>query len=127
MTDKELEEPTMSLEELGNIKTVKVYTQAYVDKQQKRIAELKAQIEKMSERIEMLEGYERIVKKLQDNGFDTFMSIKEFCKEKIQLEKENAELKGQIEKMKCCGNCGKWENCDKDEMFSQNICDNWGE
>lgn len=41
------EEPTLSLEELGEIKTVRVYNQAYVDKQQKRIEELEAQIEKM--------------------------------------------------------------------------------
>ena len=26
---------------------------------------------------------------------------------KSELEKENAELKAQIEKMKCCGNCAK--------------------
>jgi hypothetical protein len=42
-----------------------------------------------------------------------------------ELEKENAKLKAQIEKMKCCGNCGKWENCEKDEMFSQDICGDW--
>lgn len=41
------EEPTLSLRELGEVKTVKVYNQAYVDKQQKRIEELEAQIEKM--------------------------------------------------------------------------------
>lgn len=44
MTD---EEPTIPLEELGKVETVKVYTQAYVDRQEKQIAELKAQIEKM--------------------------------------------------------------------------------
>jgi hypothetical protein len=35
------------LNEIGKIGTVKVYNQAYVDKQQKRIEELEAQIEKM--------------------------------------------------------------------------------
>ena len=47
------EEHTLSLEELGEIKTVKVYNQAYVDKQQKCIetlekenAELKKEVEK---------------------------------------------------------------------------------
>jgi hypothetical protein len=35
------------LNEIGKIETVKVYNQAYVDKQQKRIAELEAQIEKL--------------------------------------------------------------------------------
>lgn len=48
------EEPTFSLEELGEIKTVRVYNQAYVDKQQKRIetlerenAEMKGKLEKI--------------------------------------------------------------------------------
>lgn len=39
--------------------------------------------------------------------------------------KQIAALEAQIEKMKCCGNCGKWENCEKDEMFSQDICGDW--
>ena len=61
------------------------------------------------------------------------------CKNLSELEKENAELKElcilrkmriedleeQIKKMKCCGNCGKWENCEKDEMFSYDICGDW--
>ena len=38
------EEHTLSLEELGEIKTVKVYNQSYVNKQQKRIAELEEKI-----------------------------------------------------------------------------------
>lgn len=41
------EKQTLSLEELGKVETVKVYNQAYVDKQKKRIAELETQIEKM--------------------------------------------------------------------------------
>lgn len=41
------EEHTLSLRELGEVKTIKVYNQAYVDKQQKQIEELKAQIEQM--------------------------------------------------------------------------------
>lgn len=50
------------------------------------------------------------------------------------LEKENAELKAQIEKMKCCENC-RWEEpssfCDgckrlKGQIFSDIITsDNW--
>ena len=42
-------EPTIPLEELGKAETVKVYTQAYVDRQEKRIKELETQIEKMKE------------------------------------------------------------------------------
>ncbi len=41
------EEQTLALEEIGKIETVKVYNQAYVDKQEKHIKELEAQIEKM--------------------------------------------------------------------------------
>lgn len=37
------EEQTIALEELGEIKTVKVYNQAYVDNQQKCITELEQQ------------------------------------------------------------------------------------
>lgn len=81
------EEHTLSLEELGKIKTVKVYNQAYVDKQQVRIE---------------------------------------------TLERENAELEAQIEKMKCCGNC---EHFDFNEpnycykgMYREhiNLCAGWG-
>ena len=55
----------------------------------------------------------------------TQQKIEELLNENEKLRMENAELKAQTEKMKCCGNCGKWENCEKDEMFSQDICDNW--
>ena len=60
---------------------------------------------------EKLAGAERTRDNLVQLGFPTFQSCKEY-----------AEL---IEKMKCCGNCGKWENCEKDEMFSQDICGDW--
>lgn len=48
------------------------------------------------------------------------------------LEKENAELKAQIEKMKCCYNCSKWNDgqCKdiKDSFFyvmADFNCDKW--
>ena len=52
----------MTKEELGEIKTVKVYNQAYVDKQQKRITELEkenAELKKESNQL-FLEGAKRV-------------------------------------------------------------------
>ena len=43
------EEHTITLKELGKIKTVKVYNQAYVDKQKKQIEELKKENAKLKE------------------------------------------------------------------------------
>lgn len=60
---------------------------------------------------EKLAGAERTRERLVQLGFPTFQS----CKEYVAL----------IKKMTCCGNCGKWENCEKDEMFSQDICGDW--
>lgn len=52
MTD---EEHTITLDKLGIVGKVKVYTQAYVDRQEKHIKELETQIEKMKEK-EVAEG-----------------------------------------------------------------------
>ena len=79
--------------------------------------------------------YEYREKEIKDFK-ETNHELAELC---IQRKKENAELKElcklrkmriedleeQIKQMKCCGNCGKWENCEKDEMFSQDICGDW--
>ena len=46
MTD---EEHTIALEELGKVGTVKVYSQAYVDKQENRIKELESALKKITE------------------------------------------------------------------------------
>lgn len=51
------EEPTFSLEELGEIKTVRVYNQAYVDKQQKRIETLKRENAEMKGKLEKIKNY----------------------------------------------------------------------
>lgn len=76
------------------------------------LAELCIQRKKENEELkEKLAGAERTRDNLVQLGFPTFQS----CKEYVAL----------IEKMKCCGNCGKWENCEKDEMFSQDICGDW--
>lgn len=42
--------------------------------------------------------------------------IKEYGDKISDLEKENAELKSQIEKMKCCENC-KFKNCNKSNSY----------
>ncbi|MCQ2598187.1 MAG: hypothetical protein MJ181_10120 [Treponema sp.] len=43
-----------------------------------------------------------------------------------QLEKENEELKKQIEKMKCCENCKKYFNDYKGcSDFDCDFCDHW--
>ena len=52
-----------------------------------------------------VEGYERTRDKLIEMGFPTFMSCKEYSGKLANLQKENAELKAQIEKMKNCYNC----------------------
>ena len=45
-----------------------------------------------------------------------------------ELEKENAELEAQIEEMKCCGNCAKYNSgygetpC---KLFASGICGEW--
>lgn len=51
------EEPTFSLEELGEIKTVRVYNQAYVDKQQKRIETLERENAEMKGKLEKIKNY----------------------------------------------------------------------
>ena len=61
-----------------------------------------------------------------DDNPNDWANIAHYAEENLEKAfKRIAELEAQIEKMKCCGNCGKWENCEKDEMFSQDICDNW--
>lgn len=51
-----------------------------------------------------------------------------------ELEKENTELKAQIEKMKCCGNCKHYTQksnyllgiCkNRYNVEGNNICDDW--
>jgi len=66
----------IQLKGIGKIGTVKVYNQAFVDKQQKRIAELEATNKKISDECH----------KLVD-------SLEKKQKEVVDLEKENAELK----------------------------------
>ena len=70
------------LNEIGKIGTVKVYNQAYVDKQQKRIEELEKENANVKE---ALEGYKKIAKWCDK------------CDKIAELEKENAELKAQLE------------------------------
>ena len=41
---------------------------------------------------------------------------------KEELEKENAELKEQIEQMKCCGNCKYSDEYTQEPSYSQEPC-----
>lgn len=42
----------------------------------------------------------------------------------FDLEKENTELKAQIEKMQCCGNCSKRNECTMN-VLDRLLCDKW--
>ena len=52
------------------------------------------------DRIATLEGYERIVKDMQERGFTTYMSVKDFLQEHEELEKENEQLRADYDKQK---------------------------
>lgn len=81
------EEHTLSLEELGEIKTVKVYNQAYVDKQQERIETLERENEELKDYNE----------ELLQSDIDKYNKIVLLSQKVNVLQKENAELKGQVE------------------------------
>ena len=69
---------------------------------------------------------EDYIKAFKDGAVFGYDKANEELKELCMLRKMRIEdLEEQIKKMKCCGNCGKWENCEKDEMFSQDICGDW--
>lgn len=50
-----MSEKIIPLEKLGNIETVKVYNQAYIDKQQKRIEELELENTELKEQIKNMQ------------------------------------------------------------------------
>lgn len=50
-----MSEKIIPLEKLGNIETVKVYNQAYIDKQQKRIEELELENTELKEQIKNIQ------------------------------------------------------------------------
>lgn len=45
--------------------------------------------------------------------------LSDLLKDKESLEKENKELKQQIEKMKCCGNCKHWKWKDGEDLAEE--------
>ena len=119
-------EPTLSLEELGEVKTVRVYNQAYVDKQQKRIEALERNcgitqelLDKQIEATYILEKENKELKTVKIPQLERRIASIRGCHsvdakklnariEQVErLKQENAELKARIEKMKCCGNCAK--------------------
>ena len=42
------------------------------------------------------------------------IKLAQALEDNAKLQKENEELKAQIEKMKCCGNCDNWNSNRKD-------------
>ena len=117
MTKEEMkQEAEKYFKNLDECKTKEMMIDAYItgaEQREKRIAELERNLEQTE-------------KELADYQFN-YQNIKE-------LQKENEELKAQIEKMKCCENC-RWEEpssfCDgckrlKGQIFSDIITsDNW--
>ena len=80
-----MNDDVIPLNEIGKIETVNVYNQAYVDKQQKEIAELEAQIEKM--------------KLCQNCRFESYDDMEEPCR-------NCSRLLGNIKRK---GTSDKWE------------------
>lgn len=74
-------------------------------------------IEITKERLEQLEGFERIVQTMKDNGFNTFKSVKEFLQDHEELKdilqvvlnewKENRWILQSDEDIKKIENCMK--------------------
>ena len=50
------------------------------------------QFRKYEDRIATLEGYERIVKDMQERGFNTYMSVKDFLQAHEELQERNKQL-----------------------------------
>ena len=65
------------------------------------------------------------VEEIRTDNTETLKNALERIKE---LEKKNAELKAGIEKLKCCGNCAKYNSgygetpC---KLFASGICGEW--
>lgn len=85
------------------------YTDGYKDSaepREKRIAELEKKNRELEDRLCNVANY----------LLDSWCRNKDdYCPHLAKLEKENAELKAQIEKMKCCYNCKhsrtEYEHC----------------
>ena len=85
-TRKELEEQATKL--YGNLVYPKTHIELYVEGY---IAGAEG-YEKQEERIATLEGYERIVKDMQERGFNTYMSVKDFLQAHEELQERNKQL-----------------------------------
>ena len=79
------------LNEISKIGTVKVYNQAYVDNQQKRIEELELEIKHLTEHLEP-QSASALFKQVEEEVRQE-QEFKEF-------KKENTKLKKQIKRMK---------------------------
>ena len=88
-----MSDDVIPLNEIGKKGTVKVYNQAYVDKQQKRIEELEAKYYSVSE-----------------IAYHRGMCCISALRENRELEKENAELKERLKEHESVGNAQFWAN-----------------
>lgn len=92
-----MSEKIIPLEKLGNIETVKVYNQAYIDKQQKRIEELEKEAEEYLAGEDYFDGF--II--MPSAVSEAYIKGAEPREKRIaELEKENTELKKEVEKHK---------------------------
>lgn len=96
---------------------------------------------------EFSSGYKAALQKSQDaieentnalewgyrERFNLKSQIKELKQQLHENKIENGQLivlaanqEQQIESMKCCGNCGKYEDClDNENAFYRNVCGKW--
>lgn len=68
------------------------------------------------------EGFARTI--LQIKYAELSNSVTELTNSKTELENKVTELEKQIEKMKCCGNCSKRNQCEMNVIDSLH-CDKW--
>lgn len=99
--------------------------QAYIDGFEDSVSTVNDILEDNEELKERVSELERNVYSLRTTGQDEYINA---------LEEQYNDLKAQIEKMKCCGNCkhiidisAKFKYCriQPDKIFNNNICDKW--
>lgn len=93
-----MNDDVIPLNEIGKIETVKVYNQAYVDKQQKRIAEqeelLNSTLEENKDIYKKMADLDTALEDCTESLTDARIKIKELEKENTTLKERNAKLKG---------------------------------
>lgn len=122
MTDEELDR-------INRAEEIQRYTENRCEALEEENKELKAynekllnsDIEKHNKIVELEAENRRIANDLLD---DWCRNKDDYCPHLKALEKENAELKAQIKKMKCCQNCRKFNNLSYDCTCAK-VCKEW--